>query len=92
MVGWGLDGWMGTGFWINKLDVVTSIAVFLPATKRRELLLVFPNRRGRESAARSVIIENIHKSREDKGSPWMFVFRGSIWGLRLYSGFADIRL
>ncbi|EDE3944188.1 hypothetical protein BTO99_20790 [Salmonella enterica subsp. enterica serovar Bareilly] len=50
---------MGTGFWINKLDVVTSIAVFLPATKRRELLLVFPNRRGRESAARAGIIRSL---------------------------------
>lgn len=67
---------MGTGFWINKLDVVTSFAVFLPATKGRELPLVFPNRRGRESAARAGIIKNIHRVREDKGSPWMFVFRG----------------
>ncbi|EAB2798846.1 hypothetical protein FYR02_17220 [Salmonella enterica] len=83
---------MGTDFWLNILDVVTIISGFLPATKRRELPLVFPNRRGRESAARAGIIENIHRSREDKGSPWKFVSRGSIWGLRLYSGFADIRL
>ncbi|EEE2062401.1 hypothetical protein CJG64_003783, partial [Salmonella enterica] len=46
------------------------------ATKGRELPLVFPNRRGRESAARAGIIKNIHRVREDKGSPWMFVFRG----------------
>ncbi|EAM2494391.1 hypothetical protein EJM17_20325 [Salmonella enterica] len=67
---------MSTDFWLNILDVVTSFAVFLPATKGRELPLVFLNRRGRKSAARAGIIENIHKSREDKGSPWMFVFRG----------------
>ncbi|EAU2709574.1 hypothetical protein FYS53_21280 [Salmonella enterica] len=77
---------------MNELDVVTTGDCFLPATKRRELLLVFPNRRGRESAARAGIIKDIHRSRGDKGSPWMFVFRGWIWGLRLYSGFADIRL
>ncbi|EBN8214904.1 hypothetical protein D1B80_25445 [Salmonella enterica] len=58
---------MGTGFWINKLDVVTSFAVFLPATKGRELPLVFPNRRGRESAARAGIIKNIHRVREKPG-------------------------
>ncbi|WP_170875695.1 hypothetical protein [Salmonella enterica] len=67
---------MSTDFWLNILDVVTSFAAFLPATKGRELPLVFPNRRGRESAARAGIIKNIHRVKEDKGSPWMFVFRG----------------
>ncbi|EBR2768664.1 hypothetical protein B5V48_22925 [Salmonella enterica] len=50
---------MGTDFWLNILDVVTSFAGFLPATKRRELPLVFPNRRGRESAARAVILRRL---------------------------------
>ncbi|EDS3411896.1 hypothetical protein GQ003_004154 [Salmonella enterica] len=52
---------MGTGFGINKLDVVTTKVCFLPATKRRELLLVFPNRRGRKSAARAGIIRSLSK-------------------------------
>ncbi|TBN97269.1 hypothetical protein EYZ49_16715 [Salmonella enterica subsp. salamae serovar 13,22:z:-] len=47
---------MGTDFWINKLDVVTTDACFLPATMWREVPLPFPNRRGRESAARAVIL------------------------------------
>ncbi|EAM3505937.1 hypothetical protein ET845_19030 [Salmonella enterica subsp. enterica serovar Java] len=46
---------MGTGLWINKLDVVTTDACFLPATMWREVPLSFPNRRGRESAAMAVI-------------------------------------
>ncbi|EAA8475142.1 hypothetical protein AO401_21770 [Salmonella enterica] len=47
---------MGTDFRINKLDVVTTNAVFLPAKLWREVPLFFPNRRGCESAARSVIL------------------------------------
>ncbi|EEJ3458596.1 hypothetical protein PW36_004423 [Salmonella enterica subsp. enterica] len=47
---------MGTDFWVNKLDVVTTNACFLPATMWREVPRSFPNRRGRESAARAVIL------------------------------------
>ncbi|EDX7993078.1 hypothetical protein C4L80_003996, partial [Salmonella enterica subsp. enterica serovar Saintpaul] len=42
-----------TGFRLNILDVVTSIVGFLPATRWREVHLLFPNRRGRQSAARA---------------------------------------
>ncbi|EAQ4583300.1 hypothetical protein YL84_002062 [Salmonella enterica subsp. enterica] len=38
------------------MDVVTIFVGFLPAMKRQELPLFFPNRRGRESAARAVIL------------------------------------
>ncbi|ASO40416.1 hypothetical protein SF41_22345 [Salmonella enterica] len=47
---------MGTDFRADKLDVVTTNACFLPATMWREVPLSFPNRRGRESAARAVIL------------------------------------
>ncbi|ECJ9934385.1 hypothetical protein FQQ78_22595 [Salmonella enterica] len=50
---------MGTGFWINKLDVVTINVCFLPATCWREVPLFFPNLRGRESAARAVILRSL---------------------------------
>ncbi|ECL1760531.1 hypothetical protein FPN25_24075, partial [Salmonella enterica] len=42
-----------------KLDVVTTDACFLPATMWREVPLSFPNRRGRESAARVGILWNL---------------------------------
>ncbi|EBC2122753.1 hypothetical protein CWD08_25725 [Salmonella enterica] len=67
---------MGTDFWLNMLDVVTSFAGFLPATKRRELPLVFPNRRGRESAARAGIIKDIHRVSEDKEFPCRLARQG----------------
>ncbi|EAO5527833.1 hypothetical protein E9976_24740 [Salmonella enterica] len=54
---------MGTGFWLNTLDVVTSIVVFLPATCWREVHLLFPNRRGRQSAARAVIFMSLSTGR-----------------------------
>ncbi|EDH3764954.1 hypothetical protein GDA03_16130 [Salmonella enterica subsp. enterica] len=50
---------MGTGFLIHKLDVVTTNACFLPATLWWEVPRSFPNRRGRESAARAVILRSL---------------------------------
>ncbi|EAO1991891.1 hypothetical protein E0G79_19070 [Salmonella enterica] len=47
---------MGTDFWITKLYVVTTNACFLPATMWRAIPLFFPNRCGRESDARAVIL------------------------------------
>ncbi|ECC3555236.1 hypothetical protein AU825_23960, partial [Salmonella enterica subsp. salamae] len=48
---------------IHKLDVVTINVCFLPATCWREVLFSFPNRRGRKSAARAVILMSLSTGR-----------------------------
>lgn len=61
-----LDGRVGTGFWINKLDVVTT-NIFLPAIKWREVPLSFPNRRGRQSAASGGhSMEPVHRAGDEQ--------------------------
>lgn len=61
---------------VKILDVVT-IGTQGPGAVRREVLLVFPNWRGRQSAARAGLISDVHRVSEDKGFPCRLARQGN---------------